>query len=334
MVATAALLLVTVGVVSAGAGAYQIGPGEVLAAITGRSGLGTLPDELTRNVLWQVRFPRIVLAALVGASLGCAGAVMQGIFGNPLAEPGVIGVSAGAAVGAAAAIALGFTGFGRFSVTGAAFVSGLACTLLIYLTSRRGGRTEVITLVLTGIAVNALAGAVLGLLLFTSDDGALRSITGWQLGSVGTATWRGVGSVLPGVLLGLAVLPRYVRTLDLFALGDRSARHLGVDVERTRLLLIVVVALLSAAAVAVAGIIAFVGLVVPHAIRLVAGPSHRVLLPASALGGAAMLVAADVLARTIAQPAEVPLGVLTALVGAPWFLWLLRRTRRRQGGWA
>ncbi len=327
-------LLVTAGVLSAGAGAYHVAPAEVIGALLADIGIGTAPDALAADVLWQVRFPRIVLAGLVGGALGCAGAVMQGIFGNPLAEPGIIGVSAGASVGAAVAIATGVTLLGPFTIPAAAFLSGLVCTLGIYLASRRGGSTEVVTLVLTGIAVNALAGAVLGLLLFLSDDGALRSITAWSLGSVSTATWRGVGSILPAVVLGLLLLPRYVRTLDLLALGDRSARHLGVDVERTRLVLISVVALLSAAAVAVAGVISFVGLVVPHAIRLLAGPAHRTLLPASALGGAAMLVGADLLARTVAQPAEVPLGVLTALVGAPCFLWLLRRTRRRHGGWA
>lgn len=328
-----ALCLVAVAVVAAGIGAYRIPPGEVVGALLGRVGLGTEPAALAGDVLWQVRFPRVVLAALVGTCLGCAGAVMQGLFGNPLAEPGVVGVSAGAAVGAAAAIVTGLSAFGPLSIAAAAFVTGVLTTFGVYFGSRRDGRTEVVTLVLTGIAINAIAGAVLGLMLFLSDDAALRSITAWNLGSVANATWTSVGAVLPCALLGLVALARAVRPLDLLALGEGPAHHLGVDVERTRLWLIVVAALLTAAGVAVAGVISFVGLVVPHAVRMVAGPGHRIVLPASALGGAVVLVAADLAARTIAAPAEIPLGVLTALVGGPFFLWLLRRTRARHGGW-
>jgi iron complex transport system permease protein len=259
---------------------------------------------------------------------------MQGVFGNPLAEPGVIGVSSGAAVGAVGCISLGLNFLGNWTVPAAAFVSGLATVLLVYGMSRSGGRSEVVTLILTGIAVNAFTGAVIGLFIFFADTAAINQITFWQLGSLAQATWPKVLAVLPCTLLGLAVAPLHARRLDLLALGERPARHLGVDVERLRIALILVIALLTAAAVAVSGVIGFVGLVVPHLLRMAAGPGHRFLIPGSALGGAAVLLAGDLAARTLAAPAELPLGVLTAFLGSPFFFWLLRRTRRRQGGWA
>ena len=326
--------LVVLVPVAAHTGAYAVPVGDVIASVQHRLGLGgTELDRVAESVLWNVRFPRIVLALLVGASLGCAGALMQGVFGNPLAEPGVIGVSSGAAVGAVGAIALGLNFAGNWTVSLLAFVAGLVTVLLVYVMSRSGGRTEVVTLILTGIAVNAFAGALIGLFLFFADTAAVNQITFWQLGSLAQATWPKVTAVLPCAAVGLAVAPLYARRLDLLALGDRPARHLGVDVERMRVALILVVALLTAAAVSVSGVIGFVGLVVPH-LRMAAGPGHRFLVPGSALGGAVVLLGADLAARTVAAPAELPLGVLTALLGSPFFFWLLRRTRRRQGGWA
>ncbi|WP_063793496.1 FecCD family ABC transporter permease [Streptomyces hirsutus] len=321
--------------VAAATGAYHVPVGDVLASIQHRIGFGGSPsDRVAESVLWNVRFPRIVLALLVGASLGCAGALMQGVFGNPLAEPGVIGVSSGAAVGAVGAIALGLNFAGNWTVSILAFAAGLVTVLLVYVMSRSGGRTEVVTLILTGIAVNAFAGALIGLFLFFADTAAVNQITFWQLGSLSQATWPKVLAVLPCAVLGLAVAPLYARRLDLLALGERPARHLGVDVERLRIVLVLVIALLTAAAVSVSGVVGFVGLVVPHLLRMAAGPGHRFLLPGSALLGALVLLAADLTARTIAEPAELPLGVLTALIGSPFFFWLLRRTRRKQGGWA
>ncbi|MFF5642176.1 FecCD family ABC transporter permease [[Kitasatospora] papulosa] len=320
---------------SAGLGAYDIPLGDVLSSLQHRVGLGGQAlDRVAESVLWNVRLPRVTLALLVGSSLGCAGALMQGVFGNPLAEPGVIGISSGAAVGAVASIALGLTFFGNWTITVCAFVSGLATVLLVYVLSRSGGRTEVVTLILTGIAVNAFAGALIGLFIFFADNAQITQITFWQLGSLSQATWPKVLAVLPCAALGLLVAPFHARKLDLLALGERPARHLGVDVERLRIVLVLVVALLTAAAVAVAGIISFVGLLVPHLLRMANGPGHRFLVPGSALGGALVLVAGDLAARTVADPAELPLGVLTALFGSPFFFWLVRRTRRRQGGWA
>lgn len=327
--------LLVLALVSAGVGAYEIPLGDVVGSVQHRLGLGGAAlDRVGESVLWNVRLPRVVLALLVGASLGCAGALMQGVFGNPLAEPGVIGISAGAAVGAVAAIGLGLTFFGNWTVTACAFVAGLVTVGSVYLLSRNGGKTEVVTLILTGIAVNAFAGALIGLFVFFADSGQVNQITFWQLGSLAQATWPKVLAVLPCALAGLLLAPFYARKLDLLSLGERPARHLGVDVERLRLALILVVALLTAAAVAVAGIITFIGLLVPHLLRMANGPGHRFLVPAGALAGAVVLVAGDLAARTIAQPAELPLGVLTALLGSPFFFWLLRRTRRKQGGWA
>ncbi|MEV6581666.1 iron ABC transporter permease [Streptomyces sp. NPDC051582] len=329
------LALAGLALVSAGVGAYGIPVGDVLGSVQHRLGLGGAAlDRVGESVLWNVRLPRVVLALLVGASLGCAGALMQGVFGNPLAEPGVIGISAGAAVGAVAAIGLGLGFFGNWTITACAFVAGLVTVGSVYLLSRNGGKTEVVTLILTGIAVNAFAGALIGLFVFFADSGQVNQITFWQLGSLAQATWPKVLAVLPCALAGLLTAPFHARKLDLLSLGERPARHLGVDVERLRLALILVVALLTAAAVAVAGIITFVGLLVPHLLRMVNGPGHRFLVPGSALAGSVVLLAGDLAARTIARPAELPLGVLTALIGSPFFFWLLRRTRRKQGGWA
>lgn len=336
LIAALIALLVLTFLLGAGIGAYPISPAELIGSVLRRIGLdwGPALDDLGESVLWDVRFPRVVLAGLIGASLGCAGALMQGIFGNPLAEPGTIGVSAGAATGAATSIVLGITTFGSWTTTISAFLGGLVTTLAVYAVARAGGRTEVVTLVLVGIAVNAFTGAAIGLLTFYSTDEQLRSITFWNLGSVASAAWPAVWAVAPCAIVGLVVAQRFARPLDLLALGEKPARHLGVNVERLRVAAILVVALLTASAVAVAGAISFIGLVVPHLIRMIAGPGHRVLIPASALGGAIMVIGADLIARTAAAPAEIPLGSITALLGGPFFFWLILRTRKRQGGWA
>ncbi len=336
LIAGLVVALVVASIVAASVGAFSIPLGEVLGSIFHKVGLniGSTPDALGQDVLWNIRFPRVVLALVVGAALGCAGAAMQGTFSNPLAEPGIVGVSSGAALGAVAAIVMGVTGLGVWSLPAAAFVGGLITVVVVYLASRDNGRTEVVTLILTGVAVNALAGAVIGLLTFFSTDAELRSITFWTLGSVAQATWLKVAVVAPLAVFGVVAATVFAPKLDLLTLGDKPARHLGVDVERLRIIMLVIVAVLTASAVAVSGIILFVGLVIPHLVRMLAGPSHKVLLPASALAGAAILVVADLVSRTIVAPAEVPLGVLTALIGAPFFFFMLRKTRRRQGGWA
>lgn len=321
---------------AAGVGAYRIPPSSILESIAQKAGVlsGAAPTELADSVLWNIRLPRVVLAVLVGAALSCAGAAMQGIFSNPLAEPGVVGVSSGAALGAVVSIVSGFSALGTWGLTLAAFLGGLTTVLIGYLASRSEGRTEVVTLILTGVGLNALIGALIGLALFFSNDDQLRSITFWTLGSMAQATWPKVAAVAPVAAIGISLAALRARDLDLLALGERSASHLGVDVQRLRACLLFVVALLTASAVAVSGVVVFVGLLVPHLVRMALGPSHRMLLAASALAGACLMVLADLTARTVAAPAELPLGVLTALAGTPVFFVLLRKTRRRHGGWA
>ena len=349
-----ALALVAVCLVAAGQGQLAVPANEVLGSVLHRldaalewlAGLVGLQVDLPLDraaapahpqgdaALWQVRFPRIALGVLVGAALATAGALMQGVFGNPLAEPAIIGVSPGAAVGASLAIVTGLDVLGTWTLPVAAFLAALVTTLLVYSLSRSGGRTESITLILTGVAVTAIASAIVAFNTFIASPTAREQIVFWQLGSLNGARWQAVGAVAPFVVVGLVVALVLARQLDLLALGERSARHLGVNVEQLRVVAIVVIALLVGAGVAFAGVIAFVGLVVPHLIRIVAGPGHRLLLPASALGGALLLTLADLVARTAIPFAELPLGMLTSIVGGPFFLWLMRRMRRRQGGWA
>ncbi|WP_432804261.1 FecCD family ABC transporter permease [Deinococcus taeanensis] len=317
-------------VLAVGSGAVPISPAQVLSILLSLLGLPAPAtfDAQQAAVLTGIRLPRVALGALVGAGLGAAGAAMQGLFRNPLADPGLLGLSAGAGLAAAASVVLGFTAFGAYSLPAAAFAGSLGCTGLISVLAQRRGRVDVTTMLLAGIAINALCGAGTGLMTFLATDEQLRTITFWQLGSLGGATWPGVLSAAPLVLAGAALLPLTARALNALTLGEAQAAHLGVAVTRTKWLIITLVALSVGAGVAVAGTIGFVGLVVPHLLRLLTGPDHRTLLPASALLGATLLVLADLMARTVVTPAELPIGIITALLGAPFFLFLLRRTGR------
>ncbi|HSI39238.1 MAG TPA: iron chelate uptake ABC transporter family permease subunit [Xanthobacteraceae bacterium] len=285
-------------------------------------------------VVLDIRLPRTVLGLLVGAGTAAAGAVMQGVFRNPLADPGLVGVSSGAALAAVMWIVLGAplaallpTFVEGFGLPLAAFLGGLGTTALLHAIATRDGRTSIATLLFAGLAIGALAGAATGLMVFISSDQQLRDFTFWSFGSLSGATWARVLSCLP-FMLGLFLLCGMLgRALDALALGEAEAFHVGIDVERSKRFAIAGVAAGVGAAVAVAGVVGFVGLVVPHLLRLAIGPGNRVLLPASALLGGALLLAADVAARTLASPAELPLGVVTASVGAPFFLWLLLRRR-------
>jgi iron complex transport system permease protein len=332
-----AVLLVGGIVLSAMLGQLAISPGEVLGSVLQAMGIPNSlapTDPIVESTLWIVRFPRIAMALAVGAALAVAGAVMQAIFGNPLAEPGVVGVSSGGALGAAIAIVLGATALGTGTIAIFAFLGGLGATLLVYAVSRANGRTEVVTLLLTGIAVNAFAGAGLAFLLFIADSGSREQIVFWQLGSLGGSRWSEVGIVVVVTAIGTVAAILLGRRYDLLALGERNARHLGVNVEGLRIGSIVLVALLTGVAVAFVGIIAFVGLVVPHVIRMAIGPAHRPLIVASAVGGGALLVLSDLLARSIVPGSDLPIGLLTSLIGGPFFFFLLFRQRRRSGGWA
>lgn len=318
-----------------GIGAVEISPPRVVAILASHAGIDLGPSFTTQqdSVLWAIRLPRVVLTAMVGAGLAVSGATLQGVFRNPLADPGLIGASSGAALGAITSIVLGFAPFGEPSLAIFAFVGCLVTTALVYALARFEGRTEVVTLILTGVALNAIAGAATGFLIYIADDAQLRTVTFWSLGSAGGATWRSVGAALPFIVAGLLLLPRWGQALNLLVLGEREARHLGIETERTRLILITLTALMTGASVALAGTVGFIGLVVPHLIRLVVGPDHRILIPASAIGGATLLLMADLVTRTVVAPAELPLGTITALAGGPFFLWLLHRTRRQHGGW-
>lgn len=332
-----AVALLVAAVTSAGNGQVAIPPDEVLGSIARRLGLGfgALPSHPNGEAaLWNIRFPRLAMGLLVGAALGAAGALMQGIFANPLAEPAVIGVSSGAGVGACAVIVFGWTFLGPLTIAACAFGAATVTTLLVYSLARRGGRTEVITLVLMGVAVNAVCGGLIAYLVFLGDTAAREQIVFWQLGSLNGSRWADVRVVAPLVAVGVIGALAMSRRLDLLALGERAARHLGVNVERLRLVAILVVTLLVASGVAFAGIIGFVGLVVPHLARMAIGPAHRTLVPASALGGALVLTVADLVARTTVDYADLPIGMLTALVGGPFFFWLLLRSRAAAGGWA
>lgn len=332
-----AVALVVLLIVSASSGQLHVPAGEVFSSLLNKLGLGGSPVTSHANgeaALWQIRFPRVVLTMLVGAALATGGALMQGVFGNPLADPGVVGVSSGAAAAACTAMVFGWAFFGNWTVAIFAFGGGLVVTLLVYAISRSNGRTEVVTLVLTGVAVNAVCGAIIALMTFLGDQQSREQIVFWQLGSMNGTRWDYVAVVAPIVIVGIVLVMFLTRKLDLLSLGERSARHLGVDVERLRIGSIILVAFLTAAAVAFAGIISFVGLVVPHIIRMIVGPGHRVLIPASALGGAVLLSGADLIARTAVPFADLPIGMLTALVGGPFFFWLIRKTRKSSGGWA
>lgn len=329
-------LLVTAFIFSLGIGAVDITPAQAVAILAKKAAgldLGvdyTVQQEL---VLWNIRLPRILLGVFAGSGLAIAGASLQGIFRNPLADPGLIGSSSGAALGAVSIIMLGIAPLGAFTLPAAAFFGALVLTALVYSLSRHGGQTEVVTLILTGVALNAIAFAFIGLMNFYATDAQLRSIVFWSMGSLGGTTWKVVYVTVPLITIGAALLMTQRRALNLMALGEREAFHLGLSTERVRMIVIALAALLSGATVAATGMVGFIGLVVPHLMRLVIGPDHRTLIPASVLGGASLMIAADTVSRTLMAPLELPLGIVTALIGGPYFLFLLHYTRRAQGGW-
>lgn len=325
-----AALLGIVSVFSLTVGAAGTSPWAVLVDwLAGRE--IALTDRI---VLFDIRLPRLAMGALVGASLAVSGAVMQGLFRNPLADPGLVGVSAGAGLGAITAIVLGgllpaglATMLGYYAVPVVAFAGGWASTLVLYGIATRRGRTSVATMLLGGIALGALAGALSGILVYMADDAQLRDLTFWGLGSLAGATWAKLAVAAPLMILALACAPMLARGLNGLALGEAAANHIGIPVQRLKAVAILTVAGATGAAVAVSGGIGFVGIVVPHILRLASGPDHRFLLINSALLGAALLILADVISRVIIAPAELPIGIVTATLGGPFFLWILLRKR-------
>jgi len=323
-------LLVFASLASLSVGASDV----TLAEMLGKLIQGQSLTQLEKVVIWDIRLPRLVMGICVGAALAVSGAVMQGLFRNPLADPGLVGVGAGAGLGAITAIVLGgmlpavmIDRFGNHLIPLAAFFGGWASTLILYRVSTRRGRTSVATMLLAGIALGALAGAVSGIMVYKADDQQLRDLTFWGLGSLAGASWAKVFSAAPIIVLALAGSFTLGRGLNGLALGEATANHIGIPVQRMKSLAILAVAAATGAAVAVSGGIGFVGIVVPHLLRLSTGPDHRTLLINAALLGAILLIFADVISRVVIAPAELPIGIVTAVLGAPIFLWILLRRR-------
>ena len=307
---------------AAALGAVNIGIADLWRLLTGSTDV----SEILRAIFWDIRLPRVLLAALVGSALALAGAGVQGLFRNPLADPALIGVSAGAALGAVLCFFLGWQGaLGGWLLPLAAFAGGWLAVLLlgVFNSGFAGGGTA--KLILAGVALNAMIGSVLGFFLFSATDDALRSMTFWTLGSCASAQWSQVAVLCVFLVVGGVLLWRNARFLDALQLGDDQAAHLGVSVSRVRREIIIAAALLAGAATAFAGTIGFIGLVAPHMARLLLGGLHRFVLPASFLLGGMLLALADLGSRTLVAPAELAVGILTAAIGGPFFLWLLRR---------
>lgn len=321
-----------------GAGALSIGPAEIIGILCHKAGipLHVSFTEQQENVLWIIRLPRVLMALLVGSTLSVCGASMQGLFRNPMADPALIGISSSGSMAAVVMIVLGsrlFDGFqsvmGQYSLNVATFSGALLATVLIYRFSQQQGKTNVGIMLLAGVAMNAIAGAATGLITFTATDQQLRSITFWMLGSLGGANWVNLAGILPFCLACVLGLPLMAKALNAFSLGESDAAYLGIRTESIKTLVMLLCAMGVGASVAVSGIIGFVGLVVPHIVRMILGPEHRRLLIASALGGASLMVLADLLSRTVAAPIEIPIGIITAMAGGPFFLYLLVREKKK-----
>lgn len=312
-------VLVVSALWASASGALSIPHGKLLPLLW--SGATDGDDVIWRNVLIEVRLPRIVLAVTVGAALALSGAVMQALFRNPLAEPGLIGISLGGAAGAVSAIVLGAEGL--FGIAPAAFGGSLIATALAYRLGMQ--RPGVANLLLAGVAINAICASIVGFFTYQASDVQLRNLTFWNMGSLAGATWSMLAWLVPLVVVICALMLRDWRAMNALLLGEREAQHLGFDLARLRRRLIVLTALLVGPLVAATGTITFVGLVVPHLIRLPLGADHRWLLPNTLAGGATALTLADWLARTAVIPAELPIGIVTSLVGGPFLLWMLTR---------
>ena len=312
-------------------GPYTIPPAHALEILLEQLNLGQADASNTEQaIIASIRLPRIVLALIVGAALGVSGAVMQGLFRNPMADPGIIGVSTGGALGAVIAIATGASALVSLALPAMSFAGATATLVLVYVVASVGGRFSMAALLLAGVAIGAFIAAVISaIILFTANLQAQREMLFWLAGGLGASTWQDVRLSLPFVILGIAVSMVLSRDLNLLMLSDEEARALGARVSLTRNLLLVSTSLITGAAVAFSGTIAFVGLIAPHTLRLLVGADHRVLIPLSAIGGGVFLLAADTLSRTVIDPAEVPVGVVTALTGAPFFLVLLARNKAR-----
>jgi iron complex transport system permease protein len=336
---TVSILLIISVILGMGMGAVSISPLQVMAILASKMGIntGVAYTDVQESVLAAIRMPRVIMAILIGASLAISGAAMQGLFRNPLADPSLIGISSGASFAAVAAIVLGINGVtsitgvtGTYALSFITFFGALVTAVIVYRLAQSGGKTIIATMLLAGIAINALAGAGTGIFTYAANDAQLRSITFWMLGSLGGASWNNVLGILPFTILPVIVFPFMAKSLNAFSIGESNAAHLGTNTELVKRTVVLFTALCVGASVAVAGVISFVGLVVPHIIRLTAGPDNRYLLFLAPILGALLLVSADLVARTLFIPAEVPIGIITSMIGAPVFLYMVVKELRSQ----
>jgi len=325
-----ASLLVAILVVSLGIGAVAIAPGRILQILTGGSGVSITPAEM--SIVWDLRLPRVLLACCVGAGLGFAGAGYQGLFRNPLADPFVIGASSGAALGATIAIVAGWQGayFGITLVPAAALAGSLIAVAAVYGVATVGKQAPILSLLLAGVTISSLLGALVSLLMFLNDE-KIVTIFGWLMGSLSGRGWSSLATTGPLVLLGGFALWLYSRSLDALTFGEESAASLGLNLRRLRRVVVLSTGLATAASVAGGGVIGFIGLIAPHMARALVGARHVLVIPASGLIGALLLLVADDLARTVVAPTELPVGIVTAILGSPFFLYLLKARQRHLG---
>ena len=335
-------ILATISIISIVVGPVKISFYQILCIIMSKAGFISNGNDyftpIQESVLWDIRIPRIILGTLVGLALASAGAILQGLFRNPLVDPGFIGVSSGAAVGAMIAIM-----FSSFIISQAydfltpfilpilAIIGAFTTTMLIYRMSKVSQKTNIMAMLLAGIAINALAGSIIGLLVSISSDSELRSFTFWSLGGLDNGSWR--ISILSAIfiLTSFLTIYRIRKQLDIFMLGDAEAHHLGINVESLKKKLIFIASIMVGISVSFCGMIGFIGLVTPHIIRLFIGPKHKYLIPGSALLGAILLIFSDLISKTVIAPAQLPVGVVTSIIGAPFFIWLIFSQKRRLG---
>ena len=334
------ILLIATAIVAAGIGAMHIAPQQVIAILLKQIGIN-IPvayDEGLANVLLQIRLPRVIAAVLIGGGLAVAGAALQGLFRNPMADPTLIGISFGATFFAVLTIVVisslpflnNATLIPKYYLLNVMTFAGACLTsMVVFRLSRIGGQSLITTLLLAGLAINALCRALTDLVTYVANDEQLRSATFWTMGSLGGITWSSILALLPFILIPIVLLPRLAKSLNVFALGEQEAAYLGVKVKRLKTLIVVFATLMVGASVAVAGVIGFVGLIVPHMLRSVSGSDHRLLLPNCALLGASLLTMADVVSRTIIAPAELPIGIVTAVIGTPVFVLLLIKQKKQ-----
>ncbi len=334
------IILLVACLLSVCIGAVKISASELWSIIAYRIGLSKEMSFTSQQeaVLITLRLPRVVLGALVGSTLAIAGAAIQGLFRNPLAEPGLIGISSGASFFAVLMIVLEARffsfltdAFGYYALSFAAFTGACITTFIVYNLAMRKGKADITTLLLVGIAINALAGSFTGLLTYIATDEQLRNITFWSLGSLGGASWKSVTGILPFVLIPLVALPLFSKSLNTLSLGESQAGHMGINVNVLKKIVIVLATLGVGASVAVSGMIGFIGLVIPHILRIAFTADNRLIVPGSALLGAAVLILSDLIARTLVAPAELPIGILTAIIGAPIFIYIIMAERRKRG---